>query len=375
MMKILFLVTEDWYFLSHRLPLAIAAKKIGYDVHVACRDSGRSDEIKNQGLKFHKLINKRGYSSPVNILGSVKEIKSIIKIVNPSILHAVSIQGVVLGFLATLFNKKIKVIAAITGLGSIFLAKSYKGKILKSIIGFFLFINLKKKNITVIVQNKDDKLFVANTLKCNKKRIFIVRGSGINLDYYKVYKQPKYPPINITYVGRIIKDKGIEEIIKAFNIAKLNISNIKLLLAGSFDTNNFSKLNQDYFLKEIKNNKQIEYLGELKEVRSLWKKTHIAILASEREGLPKSLLEAAAMGKAIIASDVAGCREIAINGINALTFKKGNIEELAKAIIYLATHHEIREIYGFNSRKLVESDMSEDMVIKKTLSIYQTLVF
>jgi len=131
MMKILFLVTEDWYFLSHRLPLAIAAKKIGYDVHVACRDSGRSDEIKNQGLKFHKLINKRGYSSPVNILGSVKEIKSIIKIVNPSILHAVSIQGVVLGLLATLFNKKIKVIAAITGLGSIFLAKSYKGKILK----------------------------------------------------------------------------------------------------------------------------------------------------------------------------------------------------------------------------------------------------
>ena len=116
-------------------------------------------------------------------------------------------------------------------------------------------------------------------------------------------------------------------------------------------------------------------MGELKEVRSLWKKTHIAILASEREGLPKSLLEAAAMGKAIIASDVAGCREIAINGINALTFKKGNIEELVKAIIYLATHHEIREKYGFNSRKLVESDMSEDMVIKKTLSIYQTLVF
>jgi glycosyltransferase involved in cell wall biosynthesis len=375
MKKILFLVTEDWYFLSHRLPLAIAAKNIGYEIHVACRDSGRSDEIKKHGLNYHELINKRGYSSPVNILGAVKEIKSIIKIVNPSIMHAVSIQGVVLGLLAALFNKKIKVIAAITGLGSIFLAKSYRGKILKSIISLFLFINLKKKNITVIVQNKDDKNFVANVLKCDKKRIFIVRGSGINLDYYKVYKQPKYPPINITYVGRIIKDKGIEEIIKAFNIAKASISNIKLLIAGSFDANNFSKFNQDYFFKEIKNNKQIEYLGELKEVRPLWKNTHIAILASEREGLPKSLLEAASMGRAIIASDVAGCREIAINGVNAITYKKGNIEELAKAIIYLSTHHKIRENYGFNSRKLVESDMSEDRVIKKTLSIYQALVF
>jgi len=375
MKKILFLVTEDWYFLSHRLALAIAAKNAGYDVHVACRDSGRSDEIKKHGLKYYKLINKRGYSSPLNILGSVKEIKTIIKSINPSLLHAVSIQGIVLGLLATLFNKKIQVIAAITGLGSIFLARSIKGKVLKLIISFFLFINLKKKNITVIVQNKDDKFFVHNTLKCAKKRIFTVRGSGININYYKVYKQPKYPPINITYVGRIIKDKGIEEIIKAFNIAKVNVMNIKLYIAGGFDTDNFSKFNQDYFFRKIKNNKNIEYLGELKDVRSLWKKTHIAILASEREGLPKSLLEAASMGKAIIASDVVGCREIAINGVNAITFKKGNIEDLAKAIIYLSTHHKIRENYGSNSRKLVESDMSEEMVIQKTLSIYQTLVF
>lgn len=368
--KIIFLVTEDWYFLSHRLPIALACQKEGYNVFVACKDTGKLNKIKEYGFKCYNLKVQRGNISLFIILKNILEIRKVIKKSEASFLHAVSIQSIILGLLATIFNQNIKFIAAVTGLGSLFLARDLKARLIKLFINIFLILCFKKKNIRVVVQNKDDKNFVNKTLLCPLYKIFLIRGSGINIDHHYAQTEPLYPPIVISYVGRIIQDKGIENLIKAFKLAYKVNKKIKLLLVGSIDKNNIRPIS-DKFIKENNLNNNIEFIGEVEDIREIWKISHIAILLSKREGLPKSLLEAAAAGRAIISSDVPGSREIAINSINAELVKLGDIDAMVKAILYLSENNEVRKNYGIKSRALVESDMSENKVIKNTLSLYQ----
>jgi len=369
--KILFLVTEDWYFISHRLPLAIALKKNGFEVSVACKDTGKLEQINSYGFNCYNLKINRGYSSLFKVIKSIIEIKKVINISNISIIHAVSIQSIVLALFATLFNKNIKIVAAITGLGSIFLTKNIKSRIIKYIIKLFLILNFQRNNIKVIVQNRDDKKFVNKSLLCKNNKIIIIRGSGVNIKHHYVQPEPNYSPIIISFVGRLIKDKGIEYLLKAFKLAYKKNKNIKLLLVGNLDNDNVSSLGISELNNIIKNDNSIEYIGEIEDIREIWKISHIAILPSKREGLPKSLLEAAAAGRAIITTDVPGCREIALNNVNAKLVKFNDVNQLMIAILYLSINHKIRKSYGLKSRELVESDMSENVVIENTLSLYK----
>ena len=369
--KLLFLVTEDWYFLSHRLVLALACKKRGYEVYVGCKDTGKIEEIKSYGFNCYDLKLYRGYSSIFTIYMNILEVRRVIRVTNISIIHAVSLQSIVLALLATLFNRKIKFIAALTGLGSLFLARSIKDKIIKFLLTIFLILGFKKKSLKIIVQNKDDEEFVNKNLFCLTSKIFLIRGSGVDINFHKIQLEPSHPPIIISYVGRLIQDKGIEFLIEAFKLALKSNKGIKLLLAGSLDSNNIRPISKKYIEDAINNENNIEYIGEVKDVREIWKISHIAILPSKREGLPKSLLEAAAAGRAIISTDVPGSREIAINSINAEIVQLDDINGLAKAILYLAKNHKVRKSYGLKSRELVESDMSEEQVIRNTLSLYK----
>ena len=372
--KIIYIVSEDWYFLSHRLALARESLNKGYDVYVLCKDTGVMNNIKNYGFKCYNLQSVRSKITIKSFIKEVININSIVKTINPSIIHLIAFRPILLGLCSLFFNKKIEIIISITGLGSIFLSKSLKVKFFKLIICCFLFINFRKKNLNIIVQNKDDYKFCNKTLNCDQSRIFLVRGSGVDVNYFSYSKEPKSPPIILTFVGRVIKDKGIETLFKAFNIANKNIKDIKLLIAGSIDHLNPSAIDEKYIKDELNNNKNITWLGEVSNIKALWAKSHIAVLPSRREGLPKSLLEAAASGKPILATDVPGCREIAINNLNSITVPLDNEVKLAEGIEYLVKNYEVRKKFGIESRKLVEKDLSEKSIINKTVLIYQNIL-
>ena len=369
--NILYIVSEDWYFLSHRLPLALEASKRGYSVNVLCKDTGKINKIRSYGFNCYELISNRSRTSIGSLFREVINIRSVVKNIKPSIIHLVAFRSILLGLLSMLSNKKTIIIISVTGLGSIFLSKNIKVKFFKLLIIFFLFLNLKKKNIKTIVQNKDDYGFFLYRLHCKLNKIFIIRGSGVNINHFTVQEEPKYPPIILTYVGRLIKDKGIEVLINAFEIVSKNNNNLKLLIAGKIDYLNPSAITEEYLNNKLKLNKNIIWLGEVLDIKQLWRRSHIAVLASRREGLPKSLLEAAASGKAIIATDVPGCREIAINKVNAITFPLDDEEKLVEAIKILSEDHKMRRKYGLKSREIVEKDMSEKIIINKTISIYE----
>ena len=372
--SLLFLITEDWYFLSHRLSLALDAKEKGFNVIVACRNTGKVEQIKSYGIKCHPLKWERGFSSVLDIIKDVKEVNGVIKNIRPDILHLVSIRAIVVGLLASIFMKRLSRVIAVTGLGTIFLSREYKVLIIKFFISILLFIYSRNSKTRIILQNRDDANYFKNNLLCSSKRIVIIRGSGVDIRLNKVQEMPPSPPLILAFVGRLIKDKGIEVLIEAFQVAIDKNYKIKLIIAGSPDYSNPSSISLEYLQRVIKKNKNIEWLGEVEDIKEVWRKSHIAVLPSRREGLPKSLLEAAAAGRPIIATDVPGCREIAIDGMNAVTVKVDNVKELSEAIIYLYKDQITREQFGIKSREMVESDMSEDSVNKKTIEIYKELL-
>ena len=371
---LLYLVTEDWYFLSHRINLALSAKDKGYRVCVVCRDNGHIKKIVEKGIECYPVSWNRGFINIFSLIKNIIEIKKIISEIDPQVIHFVSIQSIITGCIPLFFNNNISKVLAFTGLGTIVLSNSIKVKILRLILTVIVYFISRKKNTKVIVQNNDDKKLLLKKFNCHYDRIQIIRGSGVDINYYSFLEEPPYPPVIVTFVGRFLKDKGIENLIKAFSILRDKKKDVKLWLVGEPDFENVSSVSDKYIEKSIKENKNIKWVGKVSDIKSVWEKSHIAVLPSKREGLPLSLLEAAACGKPIIASDVVGCREVAISGFNAVTFDVDNVVQLADAIIYLSTSHKIRKHYGRNSRSLVEKDMSEREVIKETIKIYNDLM-
>ena len=215
----------------------------------------------------------------------------------------------------------------------------------------YLKVFSKFKNLFFIVQNRDDEFFFKSVFNLKITNLRIIRGSGIDINYFKYSEEISKTNIRLSYAGRILEDKGVLWLIEAFKLAKARHSNLELYIAGPIDEKNPSSISKKYF-KELIDFKDINYLGNIKNIKKFWQKTDIAILLSKREGLPLSLLEAAATGRSIISTDVTGSREIAIDGYNSINIKVGNIKECSRAILKLTKNKTLRKKYGKNSRNL-----------------------
>ena len=368
---ILFLVTEDWYFISHKIEYAIFLIKHGYYVNVCCKNTGKFDYIKGKGINCFDIKAKRKSLSALDFFSEVISFYNCIKKVKPNTIHLVSLRPAVVGLLASLMFKNIKVYITFTGLGFIFIKKNFYVKILRFFIQLFFIIFSRIKKAIAIVQNKDDYQYFLKNYFFKTDSLFIIRGSGVDLKYFKKVDELNSSIINICYAGRMLKDKGVHWLAKGFKLAREQNSNIQLILAGSLDMENPTTIKKEFF-KKILNQKGIKYLGNVKDMRKFWNRSHVAILLSKREGLPLSLMEAAAVGRPIIASDVTGCREIAINDFNAITVNPSNIKEVKEAILRFASNKNLRLQYGKNSRKIVKKDMEKQKVFKKYLELYDS---
>ncbi|GIS17506.1 MAG: hypothetical protein CM15mP118_3850 [Alphaproteobacteria bacterium] len=281
-------------------------------------------------------------------------------------------RPIIIGILSSLFVKS-KFCATFTGMGFLFIKKNFKIYLLRKIIIIYLKFFLKFKNLFFIVQNKDDENFFKSIFNLKKKNLRVIRGSGIDINYFKYYSEISKNKVRLAYAGRILEDKGVLCLIEAYKIAKAKNANLSLYIAGSLDEKNPSSISKKYF-KEIINFKDINYLGNIKNIKKYWQETDIAILLSKREGLPLSLLEAAAIGRSIISTDVTGSREIAIDNYNSINIKVGDIKECSKAILKLSKNKTLRKKYGKNSRKLVEGDMALEHVNYQYYSLYKDII-
>ena len=369
--RILYVVTEDWYFLSHRLPMARAAKNAGYEIHVATRLNSARAAIDAEGFAPHALSWQRGSLSPTRSLAGVAELRKLLREFKPDILHNISLKPVLLGSIASLGLSSIAVVNSLTGLGSLFVSNHRKSEFTRPLVIAALKALLKRPNTRTIVQNPDDRRFVLG-LGVPESSVDLIPGSGVDTAHFTPLPEPP-PPITAAYVGRMLADKGLMTLIQAYSLATSRGLKLQLLLAGDTDRENPGSLAPEQ-LREFASAFGINWLGHVADIREVWARAHIAVLASRREGLPKSLLEAAACRRPMIATDTPGCREIAICDETALTFPVDDAPALAEALTQMAGDGEMRARLGKRARELVEEKFSADVIGKQIVALYQSLV-
>jgi glycosyltransferase involved in cell wall biosynthesis len=367
--RLLYLVTEDWYFVSHRLPMARAAKKAGYEVHVATRVRDCRASIEAEGFVLHSLQWQRGKHDPLAFLRAVRDVRLLYREMKPALAHHVAMVPTVVGSLAALRLPIVR-LNALAGLGFVFISRSIGARLLRPLLVRFMRRLIGNNRAAVLVQNGDDRALMT-AIGIDPAHIFLIPGSGVDTDRLQPLPVPE-GPITIAYVGRLLADKGLRPLVRAHALLAKRGEPIRLLIAGEPDPSNPGSILPSE-IDTWRSQKGIEVLGHV-PVAGVWAKAHIAVLPSRREGLPLSLLEAAACGRPMVATDVAGCRDIARDGVNALLVPPDDPEALADAIARLARDAALRAQFGAAGRQLVEGEFSSERIGREIVALYDRLL-
>lgn len=367
---LLYLVTEDWYFLSHRLPMACAAQRAGYDVHVATSVGRHGAEIEKYGFTLHPLRWRRGSMNPLALISILSQVRSLYRRLPPDLVHHVALQPAVIGSLAAI-GLPLKRLNALAGLGFGFTSASLRARLIRPILKSLLTVLLADRNAWTLVQNQDDRKQML-ALGLSPERISLIAGSGVDVDKLQPLPEPE-GPITVAFVGRLLADKGVHALMSAQALLANKGQDIHWILAGTRDPANPASVSEAE-IEKWRRLAGVQFLGHVADIREVWKRAHIAVLPSRREGLPKSLLEAASCARPIVATDVPGCRDIALAGVNALLVPPDDAKGLAEAVAVLAKDPEMRQRFGTAGRRLVEERFSSTRIGQETAALYDHIL-
>lgn len=376
--KILIVVNVDWFFVSHRLLIAKEAIKANYEVHLATQVTLKKGIIEAHGIIVHPIKISRSSINPLGVLGYCFSLSKILRAVKPSILHLVTIKPVVLGGLLARIYGVPSVIYAISGMGYLFISKSFVNHGIRKIVSLIYRFIFRHKNSLVICQNPTDLNLVLKKSKYRSDRAILIPGSGVNLDRYvskkTAFDNPNEPVV--MFASRLLKDKGIFEFVQAARLVKKkfenNLNKISFVVVGDVDSDN--KASIDYhLLNEWKQAGLIQYWGYSDRIENMLQKADIFVLPSYREGMPKILQEASASSLPVITTDVPGCRDAIIQNETGLLVPARDSKALSSAIIELLHDHKKAKLLGQNGRKYAEKNFDVNLVAKKHIEIYKFL--
>ncbi|MBR0896500.1 glycosyltransferase family 4 protein [Bradyrhizobium tropiciagri] len=356
--RILYIVNEDWAFLLNRLPMARAARDAGLEVHVATNVSSGAASIEAEGFVLHHIPFQRGQRAMPTAAATLKAIREIESKIKPSIVHHSGVQCCVFGSLAAL-DQTFPVVNAITGLGYIFTSSSSRSRLLKRVLTRLLPWLLNRDRSYTIVQNPDDREALL-ALGANPDRMSLIPGSGVDDESLQPLPEPE-APITVGFAGRLLVDKGIRTLVRAYDLLRDQGHDINLIIAGNPDSANPSSVSREEIDAWVAR-PGITWLGHIDNIVSLWRASHIAVLPSYREGLPGALMEAAACGRPLIATDTPGCREIVLSNQTGLLVPLEDPAALSAAILQLAESPELRASYGAAARRRVSERFSARII-------------
>jgi glycosyltransferase involved in cell wall biosynthesis len=373
--KLLFLVTEDWYFCSHRLPVARAARRAGFAVIVATRVRAHGGRIREEGFALRPIAWRRRGDGIAGAARAISEIARIYRAERPDLVHHVALKPVLFGGVARRLAFRgaadaPAVVDAVMGLGSGFSHSSVAARLRRPSLGVALRLAAGRDRGWVVVQNPEDRSALT-ALGTDPHRIALIRGSGVDPKRFAALPDPDATTVTVALVSRMLRDKGVLEAVAAVRLLRARGLPIELLLVGPTDPDNRGSLTSD-LLQSLSAEPGVEWLGPVADVGAVWRRAAIAVLPSTYgEGLPKALLEAAASARPIIASDVPGCREVVHPGETGILVTPRDIEGLAAAIAALAGDPARRIAMGRAGRVLIERDFAEDVVARQTLALYR----
>ena len=364
------MITEDWFFASHFLDRAIAAKNSGYKVSVVTRCRETAQELDSHGLILENIEFSRRGLNPIRELATIVRLRAILRRINPDIIHNIALKPVVLGSLAARLAGVRNVVNAPVGMGYVFTSHESKARILRPLVKRLIRNVLSRPNSKVIIENSDDYNNLISGRFAKRESISLVKGAGVDTAKFN-YKDESKEPVRVIMVARLLRDKGIQEFIDAAEIVKQSNSSVKFLLVGDVDDGNPTSLNTKQ-LAELKNSQNVEWLGARLEIAELLAASHIACLPSYREGLPKSLIEAASVGRAIVTTDVPGCREVVTHLTNGLLVPPRDSKALAAALLVLINDPKLRSKMGRENRSKAEREFANEIIIRQTQNVYDS---
>ncbi len=371
MIRLFIVVNVDWFFLSHRKDIALSAQRAGYEVTIVTKDTGKKRDIEALGLKVVDLPMNRSGQNIIEELYTCWFLYRLYYCEKPDIVHHVGLKTILWGTLAAKLAKVHGVVNAVSGLGIFFSEES------KSLVSKLLFKVLRfshhHKNLAVIFQNNEDKgLFLKNGI-IKEVQSFMIKGSGIDLNQYCYTPELESEKIRVLLTARMIVEKGVFVLVEAaLNLREIYKDKVEFLLCGGLDDN--PKAIKEEELKAVCDGKYIQWLGYRTDVLELLKSCHIVAFPSYyKEGLPKSLIEAAAIGRPIVTTNSIGCKETVVDGYNGYLISVKDSDTLAEKLKILFEDKRLRQTMGRNSRILAERDFSIDNVIQRHLEIYNQL--
>lgn len=374
--KLLILVNDLSFFISHRLPIAEISLTKGYDVVIGYGEYEKNDKIKlleNKGFELNFIPMYRG---SVNLLSNIRSFFNIWKFFkkeHPDIVHLITIKPYLYGGIISRLTGVPALVSAISGLGTLFIDKNLKIIFFRLLLYPIFKIAFNHPNQKIIVQNVNDlKVLVKwGVLKSTKAKL--IKGSGVNLEDFKNFDEPKGIP-TVCFAARLLRSKGVYDFIAAAKLIKERGIKARFFLAGYLDNNNPSGLSLDD-LNSLKKKVNIKFLGYEKNIPELYAKSNIISLPSYYgEGLPKSLIEAAAASRAIVTTDSPGCRDAIIPNKTGLLVPIKNPQKLADAIEWLIENPKKRISMGKAGRKFAEKEFKIEKIIENHLDIYQELL-
>jgi len=372
---LMFVVNVDWFFLSHRLPIALEAMRQGYQVHIATGLTGRLDELQRAGLVVHPLALDRSSAGLGNAWRTMVQLWHIFRTVRPDVVHLVTIKPVLLGGLVARLAGVPAVVAAVSGLGFVFVARGVKAAVRRWLVGALYRVALGHRNLKVIFQNSDDRASLARLANLPSRKVAMIRGSGVDLTQYRVMPMPPGVPV-VVLAARLLADKGVREFVQSVQLLRRRgrlARDARFVLVGEPDLANPTSL-RPAELAQWAEEGLVELWGHRTDMPQVLAAAHLVVLPSYYgEGLPKVLIEAAACGRAVVTTDHPGCRDAIDAGVTGILVPVRDAVALANAIQALLNDPVRCNAMGQAGRALAESAFDVKQVVARHMDIYQEL--
>lgn len=370
---ILYVVTEDWYFWSHRVDLARAARDAGYHVVVATRTREHRNRIEAEAFECVDLPFERSMRKPWRDLQIARRVHRLIRDTHPVLVHLVALKPMLLSALAVLVNPQTKFLHAATGLGYVFSQAGLGTQLIRWIVRILLRTSVNRKNCWLLVQNEDDRTLLHSLGIGTPRRTRLIAGSGVDTKTFVVTPYPVTEPALVILPARMLRHKGIIEFVHAAAIVRKTLPTVRFALVGPTDPSNPAAFT-DQELRSLSDVHRVEWWGACSEMHAIYAAAFLVCLPSYREGIPKVLLEAAACGRPIVTVDTPGCRDVCHNGVNGILVPAADSGQLAQAILSLLEDPALAAAMGRAGRALVETRYSSDIINAQTLELYAEII-
>ncbi|MDP9894169.1 glycosyltransferase involved in cell wall biosynthesis [Variovorax boronicumulans] len=375
MKRLLFVISEDWYFVSHRLQLAIHAKAMGYRVAVLCRVSTHAELLKKSGIEVFPWLLERRSKNPLTEWRALRGARSAIRAFQPDVLHAVALKPVLYSAIAGKSQKSEGRVFALAGLGYVFSSQKMLARCLRPFIVQAFRAAFRNPATRLILQNPDDAQVLSKAKVIASEKIRLIRGAGVDMNAFPAIPEPELNDQQMLVVlpGRMLWDKGVAEFVEAARLLQQRGIRARFALVGGRDDHNPSCVPLQ-MLKDWESEGVVEYWGNRNDMPAVLAQAHVVCLPSYREGLPKALLEAASCARPIVTFDVPGCREVVVHGKNGLLVPFGDVVALANALEALMADRSMRVQMGAQGRLMVQQEFSQELVAEKTMQVWEEVL-